>query len=419
MLMVCWVLTQGARHRIRINMDVLTVTQVNTYIKAVLEEIPPIKNVYICGEISNFKHYYQSGHMYFTLKDERSQLKCVMFSGDNYKLKFTPENGMKVICFGQIGVYERDGVYQLYCRDMHPQGVGSLTIAFEQLKSKLEEEGLFSLEHKKSLPKYPQKIGVATSNMGAAIEDIKNVISRRYPICDIVIVPTVVQGEAAAPDIVKSIEILDSMEDVDLIIVGRGGGSIEDLWAFNTEIVARAVYGCKTPIISAVGHETDYTICDFVADLRAPTPSAAAELAVPDIQNERMFFQSLCASLDASIERKIEMCEKQITDISNNSVLADINNFFEVQHSRLDVLTDKITSKYRIVLTEKEGLFKSCVSSLNALSPLAVIGRGYSIVSKNDIVVKDANVLRIDDKITVKLKNGSVKATVNEVSINE
>lgn len=400
-------------------MEVFTVTQVNTYIKAVLDEMPPIKNIYICGEISNFKHYYQSGHMYFTLKDEKSQLKCVMFSSDNYKLKFTPENGMKVICFGQIGVYERDGIYQLYCRDMQPQGIGSLTIAFEQLKNKLEKEGLFSAEHKKSIPKYPQRVGVVTSNMGAAVEDIKNVISRRYPICDIIIAPTIVQGDLAAPDIVKSIELLDNMGDIDVIIVGRGGGSIEDLWAFNTELVARAVYACKTPIISAVGHETDFTICDFVSDLRAPTPSAAAELAVPDIESEKINFQNLCAGIDKAIERKIEIYENQIRDISEKSVLSDIHSFFDFQENKLNNYCEKITSKYKIILGEKSTVFKSLVSSLSALSPLAVIGRGYSVVSHNGTVVKDASSISVNDKISVKLNGGSINAVVEEVLLNE
>lgn len=398
------------------NMEVLTVTQVNTYIKAVLEEIPPIKNVYICGEISNFKHYYQSGHMYFTLKDERSQLKAVMFSSDNYKLKFKPENGMRVICFGQIGVYERDGVYQLYCRDMQPQGAGALAIAFEQLKDKLENEGLFSTEYKKPIPKYPGKVGVATSNMGAAVEDIKNVISRRYPLCDIVIAPTVVQGDSAAPDIVKSIEILDSMEDVDVIIVGRGGGSIEELWAFNTELVARAVFNCSTPIISAVGHETDYTICDFVADLRAPTPSAAAELAVPDIENEKIFFANLSAELDIAMDRVIERFENELNNISQNSVLADIDVFFETQENKLADYYKKILSEYKYLLSQKEGLFKSCVSSLNALSPLAVLGRGYSIVTNSDGVVKTTDDVKCDDNICIKISNGSIDAVVKGVT---
>ena len=399
-------------------MNVLTVSQVNSYIKALIDEIPPIKNLYISGEISNFKHY-PSGHMYFTLKDSKSQLKCVMFSSDNYKLKFTAENGMKVICFGQIGVYERDGVYQLYVRDMQAEGIGSLTVAFEQLKEKLDKEGLFSSEHKKPIPKYPKKIGVATSNMGAAVEDIKNILSRRFPLCEVVIVPTVVQGDSAPEDIVKSIAFLDSMQDIDTIIVGRGGGSIEDLWAFNTEIVARAVFNCRKPIISAVGHETDFTICDFVADLRAPTPSAAAELAVPDIENEMFSIKNMGAAIETSINHFIEMREEKLSQIKNNSVIADANTFFENLEKNVRDSNDKLIALYRNILIGKESELKAEANSLNALSPLAVIGRGYSIVKKDDNVVKKISDISINDEIKVIISNGQINAVVNEVVKNE
>ncbi len=247
-------------------MNVITVSQVNRYIKALLDESAPLRSIFISGEISNFKYYYSSGHMYFTLKDENSQLKAVMFSSYASKLKFNPDSGMKVICSGRISAYERNGEYQLYVDDMQPDGVGALNLAFEQLKERLLNEGVCNDEIKKPLPPFPRKIGVATSDIGAAVEDIKNITARRYPLAELVIVPTIVQGTSASADIVKSIRLLDDIEDIDVIIVGRGGGSIEDLWAFNTEEVARAVIACKTPIVSAVGHETDYTICDFVAD---------------------------------------------------------------------------------------------------------------------------------------------------------
>ena len=399
-------------------MNVLTVSQVNSYIKALIDEIPHIKNIYISGEISNFKHY-PSGHMYFTLKDSKAQLKCIMFSSDNYKIKFRPENGMKVICFGQIGVYERDGVYQLYVRDIQVDGVGSLTIAFEQLKEKLEKEGLFSQSVKKAIPKYPRKIGVATSNMGAAVEDIKNVLKRRFPLCDVVIVPTIVQGDSAAPDIVKSIRLLDSMEEVDTIIVGRGGGSIEDLWAFNTEEVARAVFNCKTPVISAVGHETDFTICDFVADLRAPTPSAAAELAVPDIENEKLMIENMSASLETAINLFIERKEERLDRIKSNSALATSKSFFESLESSINATLEKITISYKNVLLKKENSLKGAAYSLNALSPLAVLSRGYSITKKEGNVINSAATLQKDDEIEVILSGGNIKAIVNEVNIDE
>ena len=399
-------------------MKVLTVSQVNSYIKALIDEIPPIKNIYITGEISNFKHY-PSGHMYFTLKDSKSQLKCVMFSSDNYKLKFRAENGMKVICFGQIGVYERDGVYQLYVRDMQVEGIGSLTIAFEQLKEKLDKEGLFSDEYKKPIPKYPMKIGVATSNMGAAVEDIKNILSRRFPLCEVVIVPTVVQGDSAPADIVKSIEFLDKMQDIDTIIVGRGGGSIEDLWAFNTEEVARAVFSCKKPIISAVGHETDFTICDFVADLRAPTPSAAAELAVPDIQNELISVQSFGAAIENMVNLIIDKKQEKLDNIKNNSALSGYNQFFESLEAGVENNREKLTNLFKGIISSKESDLKAAAGSLNALSPLAVLARGYSITKKNDNVVKSISDIKKNDEINVILSGGKAKAVVNEVIKNE
>lgn len=399
-------------------MNVLTVSQVNTYIKALLDEIPHIKNVYITGEISNFKHY-PSGHMYFTLKDSKSQLKCIMFSSDNYKLKFRPENGMKVICFGQIGVYERDGVYQLYVRDMQVEGIGSLTIAFEQLKEKLESEGLFNEINKKQIPKYPKKIGVATSNMGAAVEDIKNILGRRFPLCEVIVVPTVVQGESAPEDIVKSIQFLDNMGDIDTIIVGRGGGSIEDLWAFNTEIVARAVFNCKTPIISAVGHETDFTICDFVADLRAPTPSAAAELAVPNADTELLGVRNTAITLEGDINRIIERKEERLEFIKKNSALADTQAFFQSLEDNIKNSKLKMLSFFKNIALNKENALKGAVHSLNALSPLGVLSRGYAIAKNEGKVVKSTSEIEKGDELTVILNDGKIKATVCEVLKNE
>ncbi|MGN0523279.1 MAG: exodeoxyribonuclease VII large subunit [Eubacterium sp.] len=400
-------------------MKPLTVTQVNTYIKALLDEIPHIKNIYICGEISNFKHYYNSGHMYFTLKDEKSQLKAVMFSSDNYSLKFQPENGMKVICFGQIGVYERDGVYQLYCRDMQPQGVGSLTIAFEQLKEKLEAEGLFREDNKKPIPKYPKKIGVVTSKMGAAVEDIKNVISRRYPLCDIIIVPTVVQGDAASGDIVKSIKFLDSMGDIDTIIVGRGGGSLEDLWAFNTEAVARAVYECNTPIISAVGHETDYTICDFVSDLRAPTPSAAAELAVPDIIELRLKLNNLYGGIEQAMDYRLLSLESKLKALEQSACLNSKAGFYDNAIKTFNDYLDKLNSSFQNVLNRKQSDLSVVAGRLDALSPLNVLARGYSIVTKNNKVVKSTDDICVNDDLKITFKNGNANVKVFEVNSNE
>lgn len=396
-------------------MTTLTVSQINRYIKSLFDEIPPIQNIYVMGEISNFKHYRQSGHMYFTLKDSTSQLKCVMFATDNYKLKFVPKDGMNVVCFGQIGVYERDGVYQLYVRDIQPKGAGDLAVAFEQLKAKLAQKGYFDEDIKKPIPEYPEKIGVATSNMGAAVEDIKNVLSRRYPLCEIIIVPTVVQGDLASKDIASSIYFLDNL-GVDTIIVGRGGGSIEDLWAFNTEEVADAVYNCKTPIISAVGHETDFTICDFVADLRAPTPSAAAELAVPDINNEFVNLQGLEMMLERNIESIVQGEEARLDYIMKKSPLADIDKLFDFHSSIIENYQKTIGLYFENILKSKAYDLQKNSAMLDALSPLAVIGRGYTITEKQGAVLTDAKNVNVGDSIVTKLKNGTLVSTITEVN---
>ncbi len=396
-------------------MTTLTVSQINRYIKSLFDEIPPIQNIYVMGEISNFKHYRQSGHMYFTLKDSTSQLKCVMFATDNYKLKFVPKDGMNVVCFGQIGVYERDGVYQLYVRDIQPKGAGDLAVAFEQLKAKLAQKGYFDEDIKKPIPEYPEKIGVATSNMGAAVEDIKNVLSRRYPLCEIIIVPTVVQGGLASKDIASSIRFLDNL-GVDTIIVGRGGGSIEDLWAFNTEEVADAVYNCKTPIISAVGHETDFTICDFVADLRAPTPSAAAELAVPDINNEFVNLQGLEMLLERNIESIVQGEEARLDYIMKKSPLADIDKLFDFHSSIIENYQKTIGLYFENILKSKAYDLQKNSAMLDALSPLAVIGRGYTITEKQGAVLTDAKNVNVGDSIVTKLKNGTLVSTITEVN---
>lgn len=398
-------------------MTTLTVSQINRYIKSLFDEIPPIQNIYVMGEISNFKHYRQSGHMYFTLKDSASQLKCVMFATDNYKLKFVPKDGMNVVCFGQIGVYERDGVYQLYVRDIQPKGAGDLAVAFEQLKAKLQQKGYFDEEIKKPIPHYPQKIGVATSNMGAAVEDIKNVISRRYPLCEIIIVPTVVQGDAASKDIASSIVFLDAL-GVDTIIVGRGGGSIEDLWAFNTEEVANAVYNCKTPVISAVGHETDYTICDFVSDLRAPTPSAAAELAVPDINSEYINLQGLEMMLEKNIENIVQGEEARLDYIMKKSPLADIDALFDYHGSVIENYSKTLKLYFENIINSKAYDLKKNAAMLDALSPLAVLGRGYSITEKDGSVLNDVAKASAGDKIVTKLRNGTLLSEITEVNYN-
>lgn len=399
-------------------MNVITVSQVNTYIKALLDESTLLRNIYISGEISNFTYYYRSGHMYFTLKDEKSQLKAVMFASYAEKIKFKPENGMKVICSGRVSVYEKNGEYQLYVDDMQPDGIGALNLAYEQLKEKLFKEGVCDDEIKKPLPPYPKKIGVATSNIGAAVEDIKNITSRRYPLAEIVIVPTIVQGEYAASDIVKSIQMLDSMADIDVIILGRGGGSIEDLWAFNTETVARAVIACKTPIVSAVGHETDFTICDFVADLRASTPSAAAELVCPDINTLFSYITALKNTLESRINCIVENNIQYVSELSDSPVLVDYESLIHSFEDNVDVLETRLNDSLSYNLENKEMMLSALAGKLNALSPLAVLARGYSVIQKENEVVKSASQIKIKDEVTFVLQDGKAVCTVNEVSKN-
>ena len=393
-------------------MTTLTVSQLNRYIKSVLDETALLQSIYVSGEISNFKHY-PSGHIYFTLKDSSSQIKCVMFSSDNASLRFNVENGMNVVCFGRVGVYERDGAYQLYVKGMQPKGIGELALAYEQLKSTLEKRGWFSPLHKKPIPKYPKKIGVATSNMGAAVEDIKNIISRRFPICELVIVATVVQGENAKNDIVRSLEFLDGL-GVDTIIVGRGGGSLEDLQACNTIEVAQAVYNCKTPVISAVGHETDYTICDFVADLRAPTPSAAAELAVPDINSELSYIEDSRAFMNKCINHKILELSQRLDSLSRfneESVSLFISPYFE----KLQQITKIMNDEMNRAINQKQLELSKAASMLNALSPLSVLARGYSLTTHNNTVITSANDVKTGDIITTKLRNSTIISRVTEV----
>ena len=397
-------------------MTVLTVSQVNTYIKALIDEAAPLKSIYLTGEISNFKRHFPSGHLYFTLKDEKSQIKAVMFKTSASRLRFEPNDGMKVIIRGRISVFERNGEYQIYAEDMQPDGLGALNLAFEQLKEKLYNEGLFDESYKKPLPKYPSKIGVATSSTGSVIQDIKDVCKRRYPICEIVLVQTLVQGASASGDIVKSIKLLDSMEDIDLIIVGRGGGSLEDLWAFNTEEVARAVFECNKPVISAVGHETDTTICDFVADLRAPTPSAAAELAVPSSEEIFKFLRNVDYTLEQNLKRRLDDEKIRLDTVISHSILANPLEYIENNGDYFNTLKSDMQSFYDKNVTEKRFVLSSLAGKLDALSPLAVLGRGYSIASKNNVIIKSCKDVEINDSVKIRLKDGEINCTVNEVN---
>lgn len=398
-------------------MNVLTVSQINTFIKAVFAERQELRNVYISGEISNFTHYYRSGHMYFTLKDENAQIKAVMFSSYASRLKFQPESGMKVICRGYISVYEKSGEISAYVDDMQPDGLGALNLAYEQLKAKLFAEGVCGDDVKKPLPRYPRKIGVVTSDIGAAVEDIKNITARRWPLAKVVIAPTLVQGANAAPDIVKSIVRLDNAGDIDVIIVGRGGGSVEDLWAFNTEGVARAVINCKTPIVSAVGHETDFTICDFVADLRAPTPSAAAEIICPDIEAEIAHCENLKNMLSRLESDKIDEEMQYIADLTETSVLASPENFLKEHCDYLGELSSRFCRAFDSTLGDKENKFAMLLGKLNALSPLAVMQRGYAVAKESGgKIIKSVSQISANDDVKIEFADGNAVCKVCEVN---
>lgn len=392
---------------------VMSVTQLNTYVRCIMEEDVVLKSVFVAGEVSNFKNHYKTGHFYFTLKDENAAVKAVMFRTYSSRLRFAPEDGMRVICRARASVYERDGAYQLYVEDMQPDGSGSLSLAFEQLKRKLFAEGLFNEKHKKPIPKYPETIAVVTSPTGAALQDILNILSRRWPIARVIVVPSGVQGENAESQLVLGIKKADTLS-ADTIIIGRGGGSAEDLWCFNSEALARAIFDCKTPVISAVGHETDFTICDFVADLRAPTPSAAAENASPESLMTagivRGFEQRLKDGLCSSLRER----EMTLERLENSPFLKDPKRIFEQKEMYFDALTDRLSSAGKLFLTEKAGDFDRLCTKLNAFSPLAVLSRGYSIATVNGKTVKTAAQLKKAGEFDLRLSDGTVNCKVND-----
>lgn len=392
---------------------VYSVSQLNSYVKGVLDRDENLAHVFVTGEISNYKAHY-SGHLYMTVKDETASIKAVMFAGNASKLRFKPENGMKILAFGTVSLFPRDGSYQLYINDMQPDGVGALNIAFEQLKNKLEAEGLFRQEHKKPLPEFPQKIGVVTSSTGAAVQDIFNVLKRRFPVAEVVLRPCQVQGEGAAEDIAKAIYEFNKLNAADVLIVGRGGGSIEDLWAFNEEIVARAVFASRIPVISAVGHETDYTICDFVADLRAPTPSAAAECAVPDMFELKANLVSLRQHIFSLIRNKMNIERSSLSSFEKRLALRDPVTNINEQRKDLVYLTEKLSILTNSILDDNKSKISALAGKLDALSPLSVISRGYALVEKDDKPVTKVKDLKKDDVISIKLSDGQVKARIGE-----
>ena len=389
----------------------ISVTDLNKYIKDKIDKDEVLNNVLVKGEISNYKHHY-TGHLYFTLKDENSLIKCIMFKGYAANLKFEPKDGMKVTILGSVSVFERDGVYQIYVKAMQEDGIGSLYKAYEEMKAKLEKEGLFDQSHKKKIPLMPKCIGVLTSNTGAVIRDIINVSTRRNPNVYIKLLPVPVQGEGAAEKIVDAINLMNEKKLADVIIVARGGGSLEDLWPFNEEIVARAIYNSELPVISAVGHETDFTIADFVADLRAPTPSAAAELAVPNILDLKMKLEGYNNRYKLALKKKVEFMKLRYEKCMNSRVfkepLQKINEKYILLDMKVKSIQNSISNIYN---TKKTNMIKH-IAKLDALSPLKTLTRGYSIVQTNGKIVKSINQIKKDDEIDIKLIDGNAKAKV-------
>lgn len=435
-----------------------SITALNRAIKNMFDSKPELNRVYIKGEISNFKHHTR-GHLYFTLKDENSRIAAVMFSSAASKMTFEPEDGMKVLVCGRVTVYEANGGYQIYVDQMDLDGIGNLYLEYEKLKKKLEQEGLFSLEHKRPIPKYPKKVGIITAPTGAAIRDILSTIKRRYPICETILFPALVQGTGAKESIVEQLTRAQEF-DLDVIICGRGGGSIEDLWAFNEEIVARAIYNSKIPVISAVGHEIDFTIADFVADLRAPTPTGAAEMAVPSLVDLRTLIEQYKIRINENIKGIINYNTKRLQNIRESYVLKNPLALYEVKEQKLDNFIDRVNltintmlNDYKVRLdnikssyvlknplatyeVKKEKLinlekilnklvvskidvsthkYEVIINKLELLNPLNILSKGYSLVTLDDEVVKSTKNLKLDDTISIRMHEGKVKAIVKEI----
>lgn len=399
------------------NTLVLSVSQLNRYIKMNFDADENLANIFISGEISNFTNHYRTGHLYFTLKDDSAAVRAVMFNSSAKRLKFMPEDGMKVIARGRVSVYEASGQYQLYVDDMQPDGVGALNLAYEQLKEKLQKEGLFSELHKKPLPPYPEKVGVITSPTGAAVRDIINVLGRRFPYAEIVFCPVLVQGDGAHLQLTDAVNLFNSERAADVIIIGRGGGSIEDLWEFNDEGLARAIYNSEIPVISAVGHETDFTICDFVADMRAPTPSAAAELAVPDANELQYALSALKNRIFLNVSSGIADRRSRLEYLTSKGALKSPDEMLSNRSQRLDTAFSKMLSSYENRIGGKKVEFISAATALSKLDPMSVLMRGFAFVSdKNGKNVYSSQALAKGDKINVRFHDGSAVCEVKEIT---
>ena len=400
------------------NEQTLTVTQLNNFIKGIIESEPMLSNVYVCGELSNYK-IYPSGHHYFTLKDRESSIRCVMFRRSASRLRFRPENGMGVIVAGRISVYPRDGAYQLYCESISPEGIGDLQLAFEQLKAKLSEEGLFDASHKKPLPQFPKRIAIITSSAGAAVHDMIRILGQRWPMTKLLVLPVRVQGVEAPPEIVGAIRYANEFDVADLIITGRGGGSIEDLWAFNDERVARAIYESRIPVISAVGHEPDVTISDYVADRRASTPSNAAEIAVPDRRELMDMLESYDIRSTQAIRKKISRLSDRLEAYRNKQVLKSPTAYIDNKRIELDRDRDRLIRAQEQIINRSRQKFISLTAALEAMSPLKVLTRGYAIASNQDgKCIKSVNELVPEEILRITLSDGNADCLVQSIDKN-
>lgn len=398
----------------------LSVRQLNYYIKSLIDGDPRLNCVTVLGEISNLKNHYQSGHLYFTLKDKDASINCVMFRSYVSRIKFTPENGQQVIVRGRVSVYERDGVYQIYAEEMNDAGLGDIALKFEQTKKKLESEGLFNLDSKRKIPKFPKKIAVVTSPTGAAVRDIVNIISRRWKLAEILICPVSVQGDSAVPEMLSALDRLYELDGIDVCIIGRGGGSAEDLWAFNDERLAYKIYESPFPVISAVGHETDFTISDFVADLRAPTPSAAAELAVPNGEEILDYLIKREGQLKNLLFAKYENSYLKFERLASNKVFTNpAEVIISGRAQTVDLLADRMASALRQTLANLKLRLGKSAAGLDVLSPLKTLARGYAVPSMEGKTVGSVKQLKNDDILDIRFFDGVAKAQIQEIKVTD
>lgn len=394
------------------NSTAISVKQLNIYVKGLIESDTRLSYISVCGEISNFKNHYASGHWYFTLKDSEAQVKCIMFSSYASRVPFLIEDGMQVVLTGRVSLYERDGLYQLYAESIRPLGEGGLAVSFNILKEKLQKEGLFDENRKRPLNRFPKKIAVITSDTGAAVKDIINILSIRYPICDVLLCPVGVQGENAVGSIVNMLDIVYSRTDVDTIIIGRGGGSIEDLWAFNSEILARRIFQSPIPVISAVGHETDFTICDFVADVRASTPSHAAELAVPDIRVLLSTIDTLSSKLKNALTGKYKVASAKYEMVVSKPVFEEPKAYFDNQFLKIDSIYERIQNSVKDYVSKNEKRFGVLLSRIDALNPIKIISRGFAAVKSEGSAIKSIAQLSVGQGVNLKFSDGAADCKV-------